>query len=96
MVGFPGEREADFEQTLKVVRELRFDSLFSFVYSPRPNTPAADWPDQVPKEIAAEWLSRLQTEQQQISQEILQTYLGKRVEILVESTSVSGNVKLYS
>ena len=60
IVGFPGETEADFEATLALVREVEFAQAFSFKYSPRPGTPAAEREDRVPTEVAAERLSRLQ------------------------------------
>jgi tRNA-2-methylthio-N6-dimethylallyladenosine synthase len=60
IVGFPGEREADFEATLAIVREARYASAFSFMYSRRPGTPAAAMPGQVPDEVKAERLQRLQ------------------------------------
>jgi len=61
IVGFPGETEADFNATLKLVEDVRFDGAFSFLYSPRPGTPAADLPDPVPREVAQERLARLQS-----------------------------------
>ena len=67
IVGFPGETEADFEQTLDLVREVNYASAFSFMYSPRPGTPAATMGAQVPAEVSRERLHRLQallTEQQ--------------------------------
>ncbi len=60
IVGFPGETEADFEETMALVREVEFAQAFSFKYSPRPGTPAAERDDRVPGEVAAERLSRLQ------------------------------------
>jgi tRNA-2-methylthio-N6-dimethylallyladenosine synthase len=60
IVGFPGETERDFEATLKLVEDIGFDSSFSFVYSPRPGTPAAEMTDEVPHEVTAERLQRLQ------------------------------------
>ena len=60
IVGFPGETEADFAATLALVREVEYAQAFSFKYSPRPGTPAADRDDRVPNEVAAERLSRLQ------------------------------------
>jgi tRNA-2-methylthio-N6-dimethylallyladenosine synthase len=60
IVGFPGETEADFGATLKLVADIGFDGSFSFLYSPRPGTPAAALPDQVPRDVAQERLTRLQ------------------------------------
>ena len=60
IIGFPGETEADFEQTMRLIEHVGFDGSFSFIYSPRPGTPAADFPDQVPHEIAQARLVRLQ------------------------------------
>ena len=59
IVGFPGETEADFEQTLDVCREVRFSSAFTFQYSIRPGTPAATMDDQVPKQVVQERYMRL-------------------------------------
>ena len=61
IVGFPGETDADFAQTMELVDEVGFDGSFSFLYSPRPGTPAADFPDQVPPPIAQARLARLQS-----------------------------------
>jgi tRNA-2-methylthio-N6-dimethylallyladenosine synthase len=60
IVGFPGESDADFEQTMKLIDDIGFDGSFSFVYSPRPGTPAADFADQVPRATAQARLARLQ------------------------------------
>jgi tRNA-2-methylthio-N6-dimethylallyladenosine synthase len=61
IVGFPGESDADFEQTLRLIDQVGFDGSFSFVYSPRPGTPAADCADQLPRKTAQARLARLQT-----------------------------------
>jgi len=60
IVGFPGETERDFEETLKLITELRFDQSFSFIFSPRPGTPAASMPDELPLAVKKERLARLQ------------------------------------
>src|SRR5258708_26992154 len=60
IIGFPGETDADFEQTMKLIDEIGFDGSFSFGYSPRPGTPAADFPDQVPPATTRARLKRLQ------------------------------------
>jgi len=61
IIAFPGETEADFEQTMKLIEDVGFDGSYSFVYSPRPGTPAADFADQVPAAVAQARLSRLQS-----------------------------------
>jgi tRNA-2-methylthio-N6-dimethylallyladenosine synthase len=61
IVGFPGETEADFDDTLKLVESVNFDGAFSFLYSPRPGTPAAELADQVPHAVKQSRLERLQT-----------------------------------
>jgi tRNA-2-methylthio-N6-dimethylallyladenosine synthase len=93
IVGFPGELEEDFRQTLRVVREARFDSAYTFQYSPRPGTRAASFPDQVPKEVVQERFERLVAEQEQISLERNREYEGRTVEVLVEGEGRKGGVQ---
>jgi tRNA-2-methylthio-N6-dimethylallyladenosine synthase len=85
IVGFPGETEEDFEETLDVVRKVRYDSAFTFIYSPRTGTPAAAMPDQVPENVTKERFDRLLNEVQQISREVCSRYEGTVQNILVES-----------
>jgi len=77
IVGFPGESEEDFAATLEMVERVRFDQMFSFKYSPRPLTKAAEYPDQVPEEAASERLSRLQSRHDEIVDEIMARQKGK-------------------
>jgi tRNA-2-methylthio-N6-dimethylallyladenosine synthase len=83
IVGFPGETEADFAETLRVVEEARFASAFTFQYSIRPGTPAATMPDQVPKEVVQERYERLMALQDAISEQENRTVVGREVEVLV-------------
>jgi tRNA-2-methylthio-N6-dimethylallyladenosine synthase len=83
IVGFPGETEADFQATLEVVREARFAQAFTFQYSRRPGTPAADMAGQVPKAIVQDRYERLVTLQEEISWELNQNLIGSVVEVLV-------------
>ncbi len=85
IVGFPGETEADFEQTLSVVARARFASAFTFQYSPRPGTPAAIMADQVPKAIVQQRYDRLIELQEQISWDENKLLVGTDAEILVSS-----------
>lgn len=87
IVGFPGETDRDFEETLKMVETIRFDDIFSFKYSIRPGTAAGRFPDQIPEEVKAERLRILQETQDKITKEIMQSYTGKVEEILVEGTA---------
>ena len=84
IVGFPGETEEDFADTLDVVSRARFDSAYTFQYSPRPATRAASMPDQVPKEVVQERFERLLALQQEISLEKAREQVGTEVEVLVE------------
>ncbi len=90
IVGFPGETDEDFEQTLEVVETARFDSAFMFEYSPRPGTPAADMPGQVPAEVVTERFQRLVKTQERISQELAQAQVGGVFEVLVEGAGKKG------
>lgn len=83
IVGFPGETEEDFQQTLEVVRQARFTSAFTFQYSPRPGTPAAEMADQVPKKVVQERYDRLIALQEQICLETNRELIGTEVELLV-------------
>ncbi|TXK19833.1 tRNA (N6-isopentenyl adenosine(37)-C2)-methylthiotransferase MiaB [Homoserinibacter sp. GY 40078] len=83
IVGFPGETEEDFAETLRVVEQARFASAFTFQYSIRPGTPAATMPDQVPKEVVQERYERLIELQERVSGEEAQRLVGTRVEVLV-------------
>ncbi|MEZ0449224.1 tRNA (N6-isopentenyl adenosine(37)-C2)-methylthiotransferase MiaB [Cellulomonas sp. ICMP 17802] len=83
IVGFPGETEEDFEQTLRVVEASRFSSAFTFQYSPRPGTPAFDLPDEIPKAVVQERYLRLTALQDRISHEENQAQVGRTVEVLV-------------
>lgn len=83
IVGFPGETEDDFRETLRVVEESRFALAFTFQYSPRPGTPAADMEDQIPKAVVQERFERLVALQDRISTEENAKLVGKRVEVLV-------------
>ncbi|ROQ16936.1 tRNA-i(6)A37 thiotransferase enzyme MiaB [Rathayibacter sp. PhB93] len=83
IVGFPGETEADFQETLRVVEAARFASAFTFQYSIRPGTPAATLPDQIPKAVVQERFERLAALQDSISESENRTVVGRRVEVLV-------------
>ena len=86
IVGFPGETEEDFQETMRVVEEARFASAYTFQYSIREGTPAATMEDQVPKAIVQERFERLAALQDHISREENQKQVGRRVEVLVTAT----------
>jgi len=87
IVGFPGETEGQFENTLKLVEQVRFDGAYMFAYSIRPGTPAGDRKDQVPEKIKKLRLARLIELQNRITCEINDTYVGRTLEVLVEGKS---------
>ncbi|MCB1959607.1 MAG: tRNA (N6-isopentenyl adenosine(37)-C2)-methylthiotransferase MiaB [Rhodocyclaceae bacterium] len=87
IVGFPGESEAEFEKTMRLIDEVGFDTSFSFVYSARPGTPAADLDDPVPQVEKLKWLSRLQKRIDEQAQAISQAMVGRVERILVEGRS---------
>ena len=87
IVGFPGETEEDFAQTLEVVEEMRYDSAFTFVYSPRAGTEAAAMADQVPHEVKIERMGRLVETTQRIAREQNEARVGRIEEVLVEGPS---------
>jgi tRNA-2-methylthio-N6-dimethylallyladenosine synthase len=87
IVGFPGETEADFEQTLEVAEEVAYDGAFTFIFSPRRGTEAATLPDHVPHEIKVERLERLVEVVQRRAYERAQRFVGRTLEVLVEGPS---------
>ena len=87
IVGFPGETDADFEATLKLIEDIGFDSSFSFIYSPRPGTPAAGLPDATPHAIKLARLHRLQALIEAQAQTISHAMVGTTQRILVEGAS---------
>ncbi len=87
IVGFPGESEEDFVETLEVVDEVRFDSAFTFVYSPRRGTEAATFEDQIPHSVKRERMERLVERVQHHAHERAQRFIGRDVEVLVEGHS---------
>ena len=87
IVAFPGETEEDFEQTMDLVRRVRYDSAFTFIYSPRQGTRAAELPGRIDKATASERIERLIALQESITAEILQGFSGQRMGILVEGRS---------
>lgn len=87
IVGFPGETEEDFQETLDVVRKVRYDSAFTFIYSKRTGTPAAAMEDQIPADVVKDRFDRLLSEVQSIASEVCAVHEGKDMEVLVESVS---------
>lgn len=90
IVGFPGESEEDFEQTLDLVEKIRFSQLYGFIFSPRPKTPAAKYPDRVPRAVAGERLERLFATQAAIALSLNQALIGQVVEVLVDGPAKRG------
>src|SRR5213079_3018175 len=94
IVGFPGETDEDFEQTMEVVEEVRYDGAFTFIYSPRRGTEAAALEEQVSHEVKSERMERLVDAVQRIQRERAQRFVGRSMEVLVESTSRTDASKL--
>lgn len=94
IVGFPGEDEKDFEETLSLAEECKFDSAFTFIYSPREGTPAAKMVDNVSKEEKEKRLYRLNDVINKYAKEANDKYVGKTVKVLVESVSEKDNSML--
>ena len=94
IVGFPGETEEDFEETLTLVREAQFDNAYMFKYSPRKDTPAAEMPEQVPLEIKEERNARLLEEINSIGRRRYDARVGETVQILVEGPSKKNPARL--
>src|SRR5262249_10846024 len=84
IVGFPGETEADFEETLSLLNEVEYDGIFGFKYSPRPNTPSLKLDDALPEEEKARRLSLLQAQQRDLQKRTYQRHVGSVLEVMVE------------
>ena len=87
IVGFPGETTREFEDTLKVLEEVRFDALFTFIFSPRPGTPAAEMDDPMPREEKLANFNRLTALQDKISEEKHAAYVGRTLRCLIDAPS---------
>ncbi|MGR6835799.1 tRNA (N6-isopentenyl adenosine(37)-C2)-methylthiotransferase MiaB [Syntrophomonas erecta] len=96
IVGFPGETEADFMDTLDMVQKVRFDAAFTFMYSVRRGTRAAEFEDQLPLEVKKSRLARLNLVQYRIAREINESLVGSIEEVLVEGPSKTNREKLTS
>ena len=86
IVGFPGETDKDFEDTMDVVNKAAYESAFTFIYSKRTGTPAADFPDQVDSEVIKKRFDRLLTRVQEIAAEKTLLHVGKTMSALIEDT----------
>jgi tRNA-2-methylthio-N6-dimethylallyladenosine synthase len=94
IVGFPGESDEDFSDTLRLVRDLRFTDSFSFKYSPRPGTTAASFSDAVPERVSQRRLEELQDLQRSLTLDAHRSRVGETTEVLVEGPSRRGGVQL--
>jgi tRNA-2-methylthio-N6-dimethylallyladenosine synthase len=94
IVGFPGESEEDFEQTLEVVNEVGYDGAFTFIFSPRRGTEAAGFDDQLPHAVKSERMERLVELVQRRARERAERFLGRTMEVLVEGPSRTDPAKL--
>ena len=92
IVGFPGETEEDFEETLKAVEKAKFDAAFTFQYSARPGTKAASFPDQIPSDVVTERFGRLTEYTNRYSEESNGRLVGKTMEVLIEGISKAGDM----
>ena len=87
MVGFPGETEEQFQDTLSLVREVGYDSAFTFIYSPRTGTGAAKMPNQVPEDVSSRRIQELLKVQEECQKKALKRFIGTEEEVLVEGLS---------
>ena len=94
IVGFPGETAEDFEKTMKLIDDIGFDASFSFVYSSRPGTPAAELTDDTPQELKLERLMRLQKRIDDLAQDVSQSMVGSIQRVLVEGRSKKDDTEL--
>jgi len=94
IVGFPGETEEDFAGTLDMLERVKYDNIYSFIYSKRKGTPAAEMENQIPDEVKSERFARLLETQNRISKEKNSEFVGKTIEVLVEGRSKTDESKL--
>jgi tRNA-2-methylthio-N6-dimethylallyladenosine synthase len=87
IVGFPGETEEQFQDTLSLVREVGYDSAFTFIYSPRTGTGAAKMPNQVPEDVSSRRIQELLKVQEECQKKALARFIGTEEEVLVEGLS---------
>lgn len=95
IVGFPGESEADFEQTMDLLKQARFAEIYSFIYSPRPGTAAAELPDDTPRAVKQERFDRMLALQDQLTSEYHRSDVGRVLPVLVEGSSRQGAGQLF-
>jgi len=91
IVGFPGETDADFEQTISLISEVKYDAIFAFMFSPRPNTPAVNMSDGVPVEVKMQRLKILNDRQREIQREHYGRHLGQHLDVMVENYNTARN-----
>ena len=94
IVAFPGETDRQFENTLSIIKEIEFDQINTAAYSPRPNTPAANWPNQLPEETKVVRLKEINELVEKTAKKRNYRYIGKREEILVEGTNPKNSSQL--
>lgn len=94
MIGFPGETDEDIDDTIDVIEKVKYDSAFTFIYSKRKGTPAAEMEDQIPEDLVHKRFQRVLDSVNKISAEINDSYKGKVVEVLVEGRSKNNEEKL--
>ena len=92
IVGFPGESEADFEETMDVLEKVRFEQLFSFKYSPRPHTEAAEFEEQIDNKLSGARLTKLQARHTEILDEIMDAQLGQIHKVYFDELKANGRV----
>lgn len=95
IVGFPGETDSDFEQTMAIAKQIKYINSYSFKYSPRPHTAAALMPDQIPENIKSERLAKLDTYLNEVQREFNESCIGKTLECLLEGTDKTGRHLVY-
>jgi tRNA-2-methylthio-N6-dimethylallyladenosine synthase len=95
IVGFPGESDEDFEQTMRIAEQIKYINSYSFKYSPRPHTAAALMPDQIPENIKAERLAKLDTYLNEVQREFNISCIDKTFECLLEGPDKTGQHLIY-